>query len=148
MPGLRKSRVKMDGPSGMVAGVHCRCLGPRGRVPVRALAIVKRVVRFFAQESEVRHAVHVLVAPAPSLKMPNGFFTFGVFTKPNRRGDRVVIGIAGTMPRQGLAETVMHELVHYEQWRDKRKLQERGVRLRSTALVLKMQGRRRWRSRS
>ena len=35
----------------------------------------------------------------------------------------------------GLIDTLAHEMVHYEQWRDGRELTERGVKKRAAALV-------------
>lgn len=36
---------------------------------------------------------------------------------------------------EGVLDTIAHELCHYEQWRDGRKLSERGVKQRAAALV-------------
>lgn len=119
--------------------------------------VVRRVVskglRWYANNFPVPHNVKVLIVPAPVVIGPDGMSGFGVFcTRPVTVNDRRVrpgILIAGQCPPTGITyddwlqtipETLFHELAHYEQFRDGRKLQERGVAVRALNLAKRCYG--------
>lgn len=117
---------------------------------VRALAA--KAFGWYSVNFDVPHHVRVLVVPAPCIVDRNHGSGFGVFstrtiTVRDRRV-RPMIGIAGHCPQgceyedwlQTLPETIFHEIAHYEQFRDGRKLQERGVAKRALALAIECFG--------
>ena len=97
------------------------------------------------------HRVLVTVVPHPAVEGTTGVFGFGIFHCPVRgRGPRAVVriavaaGLADLVVRhrgetraqavRDVAETFLHEWVHYEQWRAGRRLTERGVKVRARNL--------------
>ena len=117
-------------------------------------AEVRRMVAGFRRLSRTDHRVSVRVVPAPCILSPAEVMCFGLFEgppcKPHRwpatRAVRVCVsGVAldgfGLTRRQRVARigrTVLHELVHYEQWRDGRPMTERGAELRAAHLRRKI----------
>lgn len=78
----------------------------------------------------------------------NSGFGFGVFVPPRRKSDppriAVAAGLADLCEAAGesradallaVLHTFLHEFAHYEQWRDGRTLQERGVNVRARSLL-------------
>lgn len=98
----------------------------RGR-PTRE---VRAFVRWLETVIEVRHKVDVHLTSR----------LYGFFDAPNTRTEApyMVIALDG-----GVLDTIAHEFVHYEQWRDKREINERGVAQRAAALVRRWQKERR-----
>jgi len=102
--------------------------------------VVTRFVRKAEKELNIKHRVRVMVVPAPVIEGEPGKFGFGCFVPgaPNKKFDCQIV-LAGDLDEVGLKvseqhefieETLAHELAHYEQWRDGKPLQERGVRVR------------------
>lgn len=86
-------------------------------------AEVRAFARWLDTELDVRHTVDVHV-----VSTLDGFFDAP--NKGNGFGPYVVAAL-----NDGLLDTIAHEMVHYEQWRDKRERTERGVEQRAAALV-------------
>lgn len=89
----------------------------------RVSADVRAYVRWIETVIDVRHDVDVFVVG----------FVYGFFDAPGRRsgfGPYIVVAA-----NDGMLDTIAHELVHYEQWRDGRDMNERGVNQRAAALV-------------
>lgn len=92
----------------------------RGR---KVSAEVRAFVRWLAETIGVRHELEVIVVGK----------LYGYFDAPGRRdGYAPYIVVAAD---DGILDTLAHECVHYEQWRDKREINERGVAQRAAALV-------------
>ena len=88
---------------------------------------MRAFVRWLGTAIEIRHPLEIHATPR----------LFGYFdgTGPARNFEPYIIVSLDGNP----LETIAHEIVHYEQWRDKRDITERGVEQRAKALV------RRWR---
>lgn len=92
-------------------------------------AEVRAFVGWLGEHVGVRHPVDIHVVGK----------LYGYFDGPGKRE-----GYAPHMVvvyDDGLMDTIAHEIVHYEQWRDGREMNERGVNQRAAALV------RQWRRR-
>lgn len=113
-------------------------------VPKYAAEAVRKAVRRAAAVMAVRHRLTVHVVPAPVVIEPHWDAAgFGCFMSGSGR-----IYIGGLSPSVfrlqgathteavfGIAETVFHELVHYEQWRDGKPMNHRGLQQRVNALM-------------
>lgn len=108
--------------------------------------------RWLRRRIPFRDPVLVTVVPQATVMGLDGAPGWAVFLIPgpdHQRGDQVRIFLAGgklgvlegryRMGRRSalamLAEDLAHEVVHYEQWRDRRTISERGVNRRAEALV-------------
>lgn len=96
----------------------------RGR---KVSAEVRAFVRWLAEEIGVRHDVDVHVVGSLD----------GFFDAPGKCEHFRPYVVAAQ--NDGLLDTIAHEMVHYEQWRDKRERTERGVAQRAAALVRRWQ---------
>jgi hypothetical protein len=113
------------------------------RVCPRLASAIRRFLKSVAGVTEIRHWLPVSLVPAPTLQAPDGALGFAVFVV-DPKGARILV--AGENPFEDCPErefiestlhNVAHEIAHYEQWRDGRKVQERGVNLRATNLLRK-----------
>lgn len=113
------------------------------RVSMRAVAAAKRFLSEAQYLFTVEHPVTVEIVPAYCVEGPNGRRGWGAYLPAERR-----IMIGGWMPaalhnagvplkeaEKDLLRTIAHEFVHYEQHRDGRALNERGVQRRADAIV-------------
>lgn len=99
----------------------------------------REAVEIIATITKIEHQLPVLVVPAPCIDFA-GKVAFGVFvSKP------LGICVAGELPDELFDEeerffisTLVHEIAHYEQFRDGKKLQERGVPRRTNTLTNKI----------
>jgi len=115
-----------------------------------------------AAKFALRHRIAVVLSPSPSVRanviyrdsIEESQSAFGFYSHfPSRRAvwapprcSGLIVVAANLRPlahqicerREIVAETICHELVHYEQWRDGRKPTERGVEQRAKALVRAM----------
>jgi len=109
-------------------------------------ADVKQALKTFAvwlrRRVEFRHPVRVTVVPQAAVMGHEGAPGWAVFVIPGeeyRSGDVVRIYIAGgraeTGPLHPLLHDLAHEIVHYEQWRDGRRVDERNVNRRAASLL-------------
>lgn len=121
---------------------------------------VRRDLRCFLKEFaswlratiDFRHPVRVTVVPQSTVLGLDGEPGWAVFLIPPvdyQSGDVVQIYLAGgkltileehyrlrpATALARLAHDLAHEVVHYEQWRDRRTISERGVNRRAAALV-------------
>ena len=126
-------------------GIRVRVLP--GVAPSHA-AEARRVARGFAKVSGVRHDIRVVVVPFPAVRADHGTDCYGTFHFPRRRRCRpTFVVVAGQVPRDDyrrgfvgagsvrcVGHTILHELAHYEQWRDRRPMVERGVNVRARNL--------------
>ena len=111
-------------------------------------AYVGKIALEFAAPAEqvlrVDHAILIDVVPAQKLTDPRGKLAVGIFYF-DRHGEPT-ISLAGDLRKsverwgqdRALGEfvhTFAHELAHYEQWRDGRIVQERGVEVRARNIV-------------
>lgn len=102
----------------------------------------------------VQHMLRIRVVPNPAVSCvtkrggpPDGV-GFGVFV-PHLRQIVVASGLAREVQRGGssrkdglraIAETLCHEFVHYEQFRDGKPLTDRNVERRAAALLRRIEG--------
>lgn len=109
-------------------------------IPRNVRRVVTRLCQELQRATSVPHEVEVIVVPAPAVSRPDGACGFGGFAPADGR-----IYLAGQRPpdvssaawQDLVAETLCHELAHYEQWRDGRELTERGVAVRARNLLAK-----------
>jgi len=99
-------------------------------------------VRRLARVTEIKHSLTVIVYPRATLTI-NGDAAFGAFeaglqtiwVPGDMRKLKSILKTRSDCPAIEMAvETLCHEIAHYEQWRDGRKLQERGVAVRTRTL--------------
>jgi hypothetical protein len=113
------------------------------------VAECRRLARGFCKLSAVRHHVDVLVVPNESIQTPGGEFSFGCFAWwGSKRKPRLRIGVAAGLAKlvrqqakcsrsdavRDVGHVLLHELAHYEQYRDGRPMAERGVNVRAWGL--------------
>lgn len=118
----------------------------------RCLALLRDHVR-------LAHRIEVLVMPSAAVTVA-GFLDgteecgFGLFfcAPPIRKQPRPRILLAGLMPRvlerdhnlsraesiEAFTETICHEVIHYEQFRDGRRCHHRGIESRTKSLARKV----------
>ena len=114
-------------------------------VPPAAVREVRRLTAGFARASGRRHPLVVHLVGADRVEADDGSFAFGLFCHPLRYSAHRPVAVwvatrvppadgrravAGGGPRRVVGFTLLHELVHYEQYRDRRPLTERGVTVR------------------
>jgi hypothetical protein len=111
-----------------------------GRPDAAVVEVVTNVVRGFPGR---QHEIAVRVCAAPTVTDGRGGFGFAALVIGGEPL-RITIWVAGQCPpkinrrewlREMLPESVLHELVHYEQWRGGRALTERGVAVRVRNLL-------------
>lgn len=101
--------------------------------------------------TEISDRLLIVVRPTAYVGA-DGSFGFGMFWVSGKNGlatqprIEIAAGAVNVLLDAGETEqeavlhmlnTLAHEVAHYEQWRDGRKLQERGVKRRATSLVKK-----------
>lgn len=91
----------------------------RGRRPT---AEIRAFVRWLETVIEVKHAIEIHLTP----------HLVGYFDAPGKYAGYEPYIVA---EMDDALHTIAHEMVHYEQWRDKRDQDERGVEQRGQALV-------------
>jgi hypothetical protein len=113
---------------------------------------LKGFARWLRQVIAFRHPVRVTVVPHATVMGLEGAPGWAVFLIPPadyQAGDVIRIFLAGgkvtilethyglhpEIARTRLIHDLAHEVVHYEQWRDKRTISERGVNRRAAALT-------------
>lgn len=94
----------------------------RGRRPS---AEVKRFVRWLEDVLDVRHRVDVHLCGT----------LWGYFDAPGSVTGFEPYMVVLDDGKANVIDTIAHEMVHYEQWRDKRDITEKGVNQRARALV-------------
>ena len=129
----------------------CVTMRPRPNISLRVYPSIAKDVRKRARQTiaalrpliHLEHEIDVQVVPGVVIKMPGGGLGFGVFRFERCSG--ITIFIAGMAPPvdfmkrsdwlSQVREVICHEFVHYEQYRDGKRLSERGVRVRARNLV-------------
>jgi hypothetical protein len=120
-------------------------------------AVRRELHRLAKAFGPVLHDVFVTAVPYPALGMPDGGLAWGMFLHPKRkRSLPFYIFVAADVPARDLrrgyvrrlygrataaravGHSLLHELAHYEQWRDGRELIERGVNVRAASLYRRM----------
>jgi hypothetical protein len=97
---------------------------------LRPQAEVRAFVDWLESVMDIRHPIRIeLVAGALG----------GVCIVPGRPHPLPAILVATDRGLGETLDTIAHEMVHYEQWRDKREMNERGVNQRAAALVRRWQ---------
>ncbi len=106
---------------------------------------LRLVAKWFSQQSIIKHRLNVLVVPRHYLIMADGTEGSGCFEEPLHKTDhtRIVISAPAVSRKNRnykwlftqIVVTLLHELVHYEQWRDGKDTTERGVEQRAVALA-------------
>lgn len=119
-------------------------------VSKRALRCVRLLAEKFQRVIPVRHHLIIEVVPANAICYADLPQAFAIFLQPKVRGMQPRILIIGMKPRDGsenrfgknpslfkdmLPIILAHELAHYEQFRDRRKMTERGVNVRARSLL-------------
>lgn len=115
----------------------------RPEVPFEARYSVRLFCTVAPDFLRIEHPLPVIVVPAPVVATPDGY-GFGVFV--GHRG-KCHIWLAGALRDEKqnylaksentkqVLQSLAHELAHYEQWRDGRKLTERGVAVRARGII-------------
>lgn len=89
----------------------------------------REFVKWYTARHPIKHTIY-LYGPAR---------IYGMFISPARRGlenhEALVIFLMLPARPRGVVYTLAHELVHYEQYRSRRPINERNVNRRSAALV-------------
>lgn len=143
-----KGRPRLTRAAGAAVGVQMGGkMGITTKFESKVRADVRRAVRSalaaLTAHVPVRHKLTVHVVPNPSVTFAKAGasrgFGFGVFI-PKPRRIVLAAGLADIVKprRDGLkavVETLCHELVHYEQFRDGRPLNHRNVGRRTQTLV-------------
>lgn len=110
----------------------------RTAVPRNLHGPLRRTLASLRQVIEIRHNLSIIVVPHESIVDNRGGSGFACFAPWNRR-IYLAAGLANLVPArervEALASTLAHELVHYEQFRDKKPLTDRGVQRRADALL-------------
>lgn len=109
--------------------------------------LARNITNWFSTECDVEHWLPVSVVSQPVLKVDSNRTAFGVFRYRHGANEHPHIFVAGGLylwlksegeSKQDALDqfgwVLMHELVHYEQFRDGRPVQERGVNLRAKNL--------------
>lgn len=98
--------------------------------------IIRRLVVGVERSIRIDHKLIINIVPAPAVASPDGGVGFGATVFP-----KCEMWIAGVVPEECANEavhflslTLAHEFAHYEQFRDSRKIQERGVSVRARTL--------------
>jgi hypothetical protein len=115
-----------------------------GRVSPYIIAAVRKACDKLPEVTPLKHNVRVLLHKSQIVMDPSDrTYSFGLFDSQYCRID-VAAGIAPTLRKLGdtkeqataaVVHTLVHEFVHYEQYRDGRELTERGVNLRAKKLM-------------
>lgn len=109
---------------------------------------LRRFARWANQALNVPHPVRLRFVEENALSLPTsgpltgpsptpGRFVFGVFVYPDPGYTCVLRVYVVAGPVLGLTEvigTALHELAHYERWRDGRSMNERGIEARARGL--------------
>lgn len=109
----------------------------------------RRLVRWLRRSQRIEHGVILYLRPEFGIVDPRGGGGFACLEQPLSRDEKFVWIMAGAGmveyfqeygdTRQeaidGFLHIILHEFVHYEQWRDNRPLTERGVNLRSANML-------------
>ena len=122
-------------------------------VPPAVRRELRRLAKEFSRVSPVAHDVFVTARPYPSVPTPEGNNNWGVAWLPlKKRRLPLFIDVAAVVPRKdarreyvrgrygkataarAAGHTMLHELAHFEQWRDQRPIIERGVNVRAAGL--------------
>lgn len=119
-------------------------------VPRYVQSHAKRIVARLPEVMRIEHPIELYIAAVvewPDSKVP----FIGNFVEP-RETNPCRISVAGYLTplvreygrkvaMQDFTDTLIHEFVHYEQWRDGRHYTERGVSRRVKAVLAKLEGR-------
>jgi hypothetical protein len=128
--------------------IRYRCVG---NVEDNVRAEIKRVIKGFSKISKVKHDIYVLIYDKAKLE-DNNVRYWGRFNYPSKNGNLVVMQIAGKPETNDarrfyieggekryykarcVGQTILHELVHYERYRDKKGQKEETVNTRAVTL--------------
>lgn len=111
-------------------------------VPDYVCRAAQEIIARLEEHIEVRHEVNVQLIAA--ILYPSESMMVLGECLPMENGCRIwVCGLrrSGTDAKAWMkefADTIVHEFVHYEQWRDGRECTERGVKVRTRSLLKKM----------
>lgn len=117
-----------------------------GKPRARDVKLARDFLRRLEGVTEIQHYVRVRLVPVAVVYVDGCERGFGVFVNFPRRlpiiyigtGYRELkkhVGMTEDEFEEHLRHNLAHEVAHYEQWRDGKKLQERGVNVRATNLV-------------
>ena len=101
-------------------------------VPEASERAIRKLAATLSKLTEIRHPLPVFVVAEDRLQdasRPYGVFWFCESDRTGR------IELAGKGPLDEVLDTFAHELAHYEQWRDGKPVQERGVSVRAKSLL-------------
>lgn len=121
--------------------IRLRLISPVNFVAAEVLRLFRRAsIPVGIEEGDV---LLVVLCPSQAVESPDGA-GFGAF-RINR--GRPEIWLAGEKPEPSMSdadhageilEVLSHEVAHYEQWRDGREIQERGVAVRARTIARKI----------
>jgi hypothetical protein len=116
--------------------------------PRRVQALAMRTLRKLERVSELRHHMTVLIVKEPAVATgppPHGAGTGFACFDPHRVTMTVCAGMVRLLMTEhsysrrdadaAFVETLCHEWAHYEQFRNAKRLQERGIGVRARALM-------------
>lgn len=115
-------------------------------VGTKVIASLAALTRKLQKISEVKHYLRIEIIPDEKIIHPCGELA-GIFYRDRRNRPRIIIaaGIVDFWKQYGfdsyrdaveaINDTLCHEWVHYEQYRDKKPVIERGVSVRARNLL-------------
>ena len=111
--------------------------------------VVQETAEALEMACEVPHDLLMIVYPSEVVTTDDGDACWATFHEP-KPDAAMHIKIAGRFPRkffptrehgfEHLVDSVCHEFAHYEQWRDKKPVVERGIAARTRKLIQECKG--------
>ena len=104
---------------------------PKG-VPRATEAAVLKLAKRLEKATQIKHPVPVFVTAMEVI--PGAHDEHGNFWYCDS-DNQCWISLAGLAKRSTVESTFAHEVAHYEQWRDGKPVQERGIEVRARTLL-------------
>lgn len=105
-----------------------------GQIDKRKIKRLRIVCKTLSKIVNIKHVIPVHVVPARRIYIESdGTYCFACYKK-----SRPLIYLSGRWCLKEIVEDLIHALVHYEQYRDGKKIQERGVNVRSRSIIRKL----------
>lgn len=113
-------------------------------IPYQTKRHIRVMVDMVKGHIKLNHPLTVRVVPAQVIGTQEVGFGFGLFEYDKKGKDLTIMLSGHQLPDlqydewiEMIMEALCHELAHYEQFRDGKKVQERGVRVRARNLMKK-----------
>jgi hypothetical protein len=109
-------------------------------VPVDVQKVVRAFCRKVRGVVRIDHEIDIIIIPCGLAGAVEQYLSHGGFVVVGSRPTVIVGGRPDSEYNytvDGIIDTIAHELVHYEQWRDGREQTERGVKVRARSIMKK-----------